>query len=219
MRGNNQADNGYAAGEGQPLEEAFERKLVVPVVLGSIRKGRRSEAAANLIVERVEALGQHARLIDLRESWLPHYDEEDATEGHHAVQQFREVLEAGDASVWLTPEYNHGYTSAVKNAIDFLHGELRRKPVAVCGLSGGMLGGARAVEQLKLVLIELHAVPIRDSVYFNDAHNVFDEEGQLRRPDLLNRIDETLAELFWYARALAWGREHVPIPRKRRSKD
>jgi len=121
-----------------------------------------------------------------------------------------------DAVIWLTPEYNHGYTSAVKNAIDYLHDELRRKPVAVCGLSGGMLGGARAVEQLKLVLIELHAVPIRDSVYFSDARSLFDPEGQLLRPEFIRRIDEVVAQLAWYARALKWGRANLPIPRRSR---
>ena len=119
--------------------------------------------------------------------------------------------------VWLTPEYNHSFTSAVKNAVDFLHGEIRRKPMAVCGLSGGNLGGVRAVEQLKLVLIELHAVTIRDSVYFSDARNLFDQDGALLRPEYLGRIDDMLAELVWYTQVLTWGRAQVPLPVKSRS--
>lgn len=190
--------------------------LFVPVILGSIRRERRSEGPARLLAERIVALGEQTRLVDLRELRLPHYDEEEATESTPAVREFREVIAASDASVWLTPEYNHGYTATIKNAIDYLHQEPRRKPVAVCGLSGGQIGGARAVEQLKLVLVELHAVPIRDSVYFNDARALFDESGVFRRADLLVRVDEMLAELFWYARTLRLGRESLPIPQRKR---
>lgn len=198
------------------MDQSSTGELFVPVVLGSIRKGRRSEAPARLIVERIRALGQRSELVDLAEFRFPLYDEEEATLSDPAVGRFRAIMARSDASVWLTPEYNHAYTAAIKNAVDYLRPELRRKPVAVCGLSGGLIGGARAVEQFKLVLIEMHAVPIRDSVYFGDAGRLFDAEGNLQRPEVQARVDEVLAELFWYARALDWGRRNVPIPEKRR---
>jgi NAD(P)H-dependent FMN reductase len=190
--------------------------LRIPVVLGSVRPRRLSERPARLIVERLTALGCQAPLVDLRALDLPVYGQRpDQGELPAVVDWQREAAEA-HALVWLTPEYNHGYTSAVKNAVDYLHSEIRRKPMAVCGLSGGNLGGARAVEQLKLVLIELHAVTIRDSVYFSDARNLFDERGALQRPEYLGRIDDMLAELIWYARVLTWGHARVPLPIKRR---
>jgi NAD(P)H-dependent FMN reductase len=145
------------------------------------------------------------------------YGHDAASDSHPSVLTFRAAMAGADAVVWLSPEYNHGYTSAIKNAIDYLHAELRRKPVAVCGLSGGALGGARAVEQLKLVLIEMHALPIRDSVYFSDAGSLFDPEGNLLRPQFVRRIDEVLAELAWYAAALRWGRATLPIPERKRA--
>ena len=73
-------------------------------------------------------------------------------------------------------------------------------------------GGVRAVEQLKLVLIELHALPIRGSVYFTDARSIFDDAGQLLRPEFVRRSDEVIAELAWYAAALRWGRANLPVP-------
>src|SRR5437763_10819155 len=123
--------------------------LFIPVILGSIRRGRRSHAAAQLLADRVAAGGHRTALIDLAELALPMYDETESSEQHAAVGEFRRVLGESDGSVWLTPEYNHGYTAAIKNAIDYLHRELRRKPALVCGLSSGTIGGARAVEQLK----------------------------------------------------------------------
>ena len=87
---------------------------------------------------------------------------------------FRATLARSDASIWLSPEYNHSFTGVIKNAIDHLHDELRRKPAAVCGLAGGLSGGIRASEGLKMVLIEMHAVPIRELVHFAEARHLFD---------------------------------------------
>ena len=190
-------------------------QLFIPVVCGSVRPNRRSLRATELIAERVAAAGHETALIDLKELDLPLYDEEPASEAHAGVGRLREVLARSDASVWQSPEYNHSFTSAVKNAIDYLDEELRRKPVAVAGL-GGLSGGVRAVEQLKLVLIELHALPIRGSVYFSDAASIFDPDGRLLREEVVVRIDEVLAELAWYAGALRWGRANLPIPERRR---
>ena len=189
--------------------------LSIPVVLGSIRPSRRSYHPARLLHERALAAGHRSELIDLQELGLPMYGPDEA-EAHPSVRAFKAAMDEADAVIWLSPEYNHGYTSAIKNAVDYLHEEIRRKPVAVCGLSGSALGGARAVEQLKLVLIELHSVPIRGSVYFNNAGSIFDPDGHLLRDDLLVRADEVVAELAWYAATLKWGRANLPIPRRRR---
>jgi NAD(P)H-dependent FMN reductase len=193
------------------------RPLSIPVVLGSIRAQRRSERPARLLLERVLAAGHRGELLDLKELGLPAYDEAESSASHPGIQAFRASLLGADAVLFLTPEYNHSFTAAIKNAIDYLHSEIRRKPVAVCGLSGGALGGVRAVEQLKLVLIELHALPIRDSVYFTSASTLYDAAGTLQRPEFIRRADEVIAELAWYATALRWGRDNLPIPEKKRS--
>jgi NAD(P)H-dependent FMN reductase len=189
-------------------------RLFIPVICGSIRRNRRSLRATQLIVDRVAEAGHETQLVDLRELALPLYDEEPEREAQAGVVALREMLGRSDASIWQSPEYNHSYTSAVKNAVDFVDEELRRKPVAVAGL-GGLSGGTRAIEQLKLVLIELHALPIRDSVAFNDARTLFDAEGALQRPEFIPRIDLMVRELVWYARALKWGRENLELPARR----
>jgi NAD(P)H-dependent FMN reductase len=151
-------------------------------------------------------------VLDLAELALPAYDGSETAEQHRSAAAFRQEIDAADAVIWLTPEYNHAYTAAIKNAIDFLGTETRRKPALVCGLSGGAFGGARAVEQLKLVLIELHAVPIRQSVYFSEAGSLFEPEHAHRRTDFVRRIDDAIADLSWYAEALGWGRRHLASP-------
>ena len=196
------------------MEQVETRPLIIPVVLGSVRPNRRSLRAAELLVERVRNAGHESELIDLRELDLPMYGMEDHGTNHARIESIRASIAESQASIWLSPEYNHSFTSAIKNAIDFISHQIHRKPVAICGLAGGQLGGARGVEQLKSVMIELHAVPIRDSVYFSDAASIFDETGQLTRPEYLRRIDHVIAELTWYARALTWGRANVPIPER-----
>jgi NAD(P)H-dependent FMN reductase len=193
-----------------------QQPLVMPVVLGSIRPARRSERPARLLAERVAAAGHAGGLIDLRALDLPLHGLDPANEDLPSAVAWKQAMEAADAVVWLTPEYTHSFTAPIKSAIDYLHAELRRKPVAVCGLSSGDLGGSRAVEQLKLVLIELHAAPIRDSVYFYDARTLFDEQGQLTEPKYVTLIDEMLVQLAWYARALRWGRANLASPDRRR---
>lgn len=199
------ADAGDAAGT-----------LFFPVVLGSIRPNRRSLRPAQLLVERARSAGHASELLDLKQFALPMYDEEESSERHPGVARFRETIGRADAVIWLSPEYNHAYTSAIKNAIDYLDDELKRKPSAVCGLSGAAHGGVRATEALKLVLIELHNVPIRDSVHFSEARTLFDPAGTLLKPSFEQRIDHVLAELAWYARALKWGRAHLPVPQRPR---
>jgi NAD(P)H-dependent FMN reductase len=190
--------------------------LFIPVVLGSIRRNRRSYYPSRLLAERVAAAGHETELLDLREMALPMYDEEASSENHPGVVHLRQALARSDASIWLSPEYNHSYTSAIKNAIDYVDEELRRKPVLACGLAGAIGGGIRASEALKTALIELHAVPIRDSVHFSEARTLFTPDGELQRLEFIPRIDYVLAQLVWYARALKWGRAHLPVPQRTR---
>jgi NAD(P)H-dependent FMN reductase len=194
-----------------PVQQSRLDPLYIPVVLGSIRKDRLSYHPARLLMERTAAAGHKTALIDLRELDLPMYDGEDDSENDPSVLAFKEMVAPAHAVVLHTPEYNHGYTSAIKNAIQY-GPDLDRNPVAVCGLSSGDFGGVRAVDQLKLVLHELGAVPIPQSVYFSNAESIFDHAGQLLRPEFIRRIDYMLAELAWYAYIFAWGRRHLPIP-------
>jgi NAD(P)H-dependent FMN reductase len=176
--------------------------LRIPVVVGSVRVGRRSHRAAALIAERISAAGYHAAILDLKELALPWNDDEESNLAHVGLTHLRHVLQTSDASVWLSPEYNHGYTAAIKAALDHLGDELRRKPVVVCGLSSGQMGGVRAVEQLKLVMIEVQAVPLRESVYFSMAGELFDDDGRAAHGRVVERIDAAIADLVWYAAAL-----------------
>jgi NAD(P)H-dependent FMN reductase len=125
-------------------------------------------------------------------------------------QSLQQALGRADAFVVVTPEYNHGYPAPLKALIDSVKGEWQAKPVAFVSY-GGVSGGLRAVEQLRLVFAELHAVTIRDSVSFQAAWEQFDESGVLRNPERARRsMDALLARLKWWAIALRNARSIAP---------
>jgi NAD(P)H-dependent FMN reductase len=103
----------------------------------------------------------------------------------------------------ISPEYNHGYSSAIKNAIDSIYIEWNNKPVGF--LSYGSAGGARAVEQLREVAVELQMAPIRNGVHIMSPWNLTDEKGQLKSgalDDYEKPMQNMLEQLSWWARAL-----------------
>lgn len=114
-----------------------------------------------------------------------------------------ERLARADAFVIVTPEYNHGYHASLENAIDWFVDEWKAKPVAIVSY-GGISGGLRGAEQLCPVFVELHAVPIRETVSFHSCWNKFDDDGQPL--DLVGTgaaVKALLAQLTWWAHALA----------------
>ena len=174
-------------------------KLFVPLILGTAREGRRSEHAAEFVLEEIRKRDDmEAELLDVRHFRLPATDntEQDALE-----KKFSGRIARSDALVIVTPEYNHGYPGELKMMLDMAYKEYARKPMAICGTGGG-LGGGRMTEQLRLVAIELGMAPIREAVYFSDIWNLFDEKGAIKDPAYEGRVKAMLDELSWYAVAL-----------------
>lgn len=142
----------------------------IQVVLGSTRKGRYSEKPGHWIFQELQKLeGVNAELVDLRDYPLPFYDEEVSPtklKGNYSnstVKKWSEKVKQADAFVIITPEYNHGYTAVLKNALDVLYPEWNHKPVGFLGY--GSVGGARVIEQMRLVAIELQMIPIRNAIH------------------------------------------------------
>jgi NAD(P)H-dependent FMN reductase len=127
-----------------------------------------------------------------------------------APDQFAAALDAADAYLVLVPEYNHGYPAPLKALIDSYYDEWQAKPVAFVSY-GGVSGGFRAVEQLRQVFAELHAVTMRDAVSFANCREQFDANGRLRSPARAQRSAQTmLARLHWWATVLRDARRARP---------
>ncbi len=175
----------------------MDRKINLALVYGSVRKDRFCDVVARWAAERISDHG--AFLLDL----IDPAEHADAA----TVTDLKRRIGRADAIVIVTPEYNHGYTGALKQLIDSVNAEWQAKPVAFISY-GGISGGLRAVEQLRLVFAELHAVGIRDCVSFANAWEQFDATGQLLAPAAAGVAMSTmLARLRWWAVALRDARE------------
>jgi NAD(P)H-dependent FMN reductase len=179
-------------------------KVQVGVIYGSTRPGRFCDVIAKWTVERILAQGRF--LVDVID---PGADSRQLPEPAASLS-LQQRIAAADAFVVVTPEYNHGYPAPLKALIDSSGAEWYAKPVAFVSY-GGISGGLRAVEQLRLVFAELHAVTIRDSVSFASAWEQFDGSGKLRNPDRPHKSMETLLDrLNWWAVALRTARTATP---------
>lgn len=185
-----------------------ERPLFVPVILGTPRRGRMSEHAARLMWARVgERAGVETALVDVATLPIP---VDDAGEGLKDPE-FAELVNRADALVIVAPEYNHGYPGLLKHVLDTNLKEYIHKAAGIVGVSAGIFGGARAIQNLIPVLRELGLVTIFWDVNFATVGSRFDEEGNLLDKSLLPRIEMFLDELLWMAETLRHGRERVPI--------
>jgi NAD(P)H-dependent FMN reductase len=185
-------------------------RLQVAILIGSVREGRFAPVVANwftgYIRQREEFL---AHVIDLAETELP---EVLSRNPGPAVEAMRSRLAAADAFVVITPEYNHSFPASLKTAIDWHSKEWQARPVAFVAY-GGNAGGLRAVEQLRQVFAELHAVTVRNAVSFTMAWEHFDEAGRLRDPARYEKAAGLmLDQLAWWGRLLKEGRSKWPYP-------
>src|SRR4029450_10502310 len=146
--------------------------LNVAIILGSTRPGRNGEAVAKWVYDiarrRTDATFE---LIDLMDFTLPLLDEPlppSLGQYHHPhTKAWAAKISEFDAFVFVTPEYNHGIPAALKNAIDYLFREWNNKAAGF--VSYGSAGGARAVEQLRLVMAELMVADVRAQVMLSLA--------------------------------------------------
>ena len=185
------------------------RPLFVPVVLGTPRQGRMSEHAANAVSsELANRRGVETELVDVAELAIPVDDAGEAAKD----PQFAELVNRADALILVVPEYNHGYPGLLKHVLDTNLKEYIHKAVGVVGVSAGVFGGARAIQNLIPVLRELGLVTIFWDVNFTSVRRRFDEDGNLVDDSFLS-IDKFLDELLWMAETLRHGRENVTIGR------
>jgi NAD(P)H-dependent FMN reductase len=177
----------------------MQTKLKIGLIYGSTREGRFCDTIATWAAQQVAKNDKFCiELID------------PAAPPEKGNGWLKKSIGEADAFVVVTPEYNHGYPAALKSLVDSVGVEWHAKPVAFVSY-GGVSGGLRAVEQLRQVFAELHAVTIRDSVSFAGAWELFEADGTLRNPARHERQMQTvLKRLAWWAETLRNGRNTVP---------
>jgi len=188
-----------------------EEKLRLAVIIGSAREGRSGPAVAGWFVEQARTFDQfEVDVVDLAEVDLPMTLSRTPAAGPAAVlADVGGRLDAADAFVVVTPEYNHSFTAPLKNLIDWHRTEWYAKPVGFVSY-GGLSGGLRAVEQLRLVFAELHATTIRDTVSFHAVWDQLGPDGTMRTTEAAIPAKAMLEKLVWWAVALRDARAARP---------
>jgi NAD(P)H-dependent FMN reductase len=179
-----------------PVPSPSSEPVRVTIVVGSVRDGRFSPTVASWVADHVVSSAQ----VDVELDVVDVVDHVDMDPGAEASLAAR--LSEADAFLVVVPEYNHSFPGELKTFIDRFRHQWAKKPVGFVSY-GGLSGGLRAVEQLRLVFVELSAVPIRDTVSFHGAHQAFDADGQpLDSLGASQALEQTVTQLHWWATAL-----------------
>lgn len=186
------------------------------VIVGSVREGRFGPVVASWFAGEAARFGgfDEVDVVDLADHRLPlvfpGFGTEPDAETARISGKLSERLNAADAFVVVTPEYNHSFPASLKNAVDWFHAEWQAKPVGFVSY-GGMSGGLRAVEQLRQIFAELHAVTVRDSLSFHSAWDRFDDDGRPHDAEGTSLAAKgMLGQLKWWADALSAARVRKP---------
>lgn len=188
------------------------------VLIGSVREGRFGPVVAEWVADRARDHGAFdVDLVDLAEVEIPLVlpAEPPKLAGANyprpaAMASLTARLDAADAFVIVTPEYNHSYPASLKAAVDWHFTQWTAKPVAFVSYGGGA-GGRHAVLHLENVLTELHAVTIRDGLSFPNYFVNF-EDGCPLDPLAADYAKAMLEQLAWWATTLRSARAAAPYP-------
>jgi NAD(P)H-dependent FMN reductase len=180
--------------------ESIMSKPILTIVIGSTRPGRVAPKFAAWFRSRaITHDGFDIELVDLAQLNLPFLDEPSHPRlrqyAHQHTIDWSRIVERSDAFVFVTPEYNFGYSAVLKNAIDYLSQEWADKAVGFVSY-GGVAGGTRAVQQLKQVVTALKMIPVAESVNLPFFTQFIDDSGTVRPNDVMTRsADAMLDEL------------------------
>ena len=176
--------------------------LKVGIILGSTRPNRNGEAVAKWVEQQVKDRNDASyELVDLKDFNLPLLDEPiPPSQGKYTqphTKKWAAKVASLDAFIFVTPEYNHATSGALKNALDFLYAEWNNKAAGF--VSYGSAGGARAVENLRLIMAELQIADVRAQAMFSlftDFKNFSEFAPDARHEPELNTMLQQL---------VAWG--------------
>lgn len=186
------------------------------VVVGSVRPGRVGLPVARWFAEHARRHGAfEVRLVDLAEVGLPLYDEPKHPRfrqyEHEHTKRWSALVEQADAFVFVTPEYNHSYGAALKNALDYLNHEWRDKPAGIVSY-GGVSAGTRAMAALRPVLAVLGMPTVPTAVNVPFVAKSLNENREFVPPEAtVKGADAMLGELARWTGAFKVIREQVAV--------
>jgi NAD(P)H-dependent FMN reductase len=196
-----------------PVKEPIMTNPKIAIIISSTRATRFADKPtqwfANIARTRTDL---DFEIVDLRDFPLPFFDEV-ASNAWAPTQnpvgvQWQQKLAQFDGYVFITAEYNHAPTGVLKNALDYAYPEWNKKPAAFVGY--GSVGAARAIEQLRLIAVELQMAPIHGAVHIQGADFFGAWQQGLALEEMAHlqpSVQGLLEELAWWSKALKAARE------------
>lgn len=186
------------------------KPLKLKIILGSVRESRFSEKILPWVKAQVDKHGGfETDVLDLRDHRLPFFDQAQSpgskTEPYknEAVAAWTAKIQDGDAFLFIMPEYNRAVPGVLKNAIDWVYPEWNKKVAGYVGY--GTVGGARAIENARLIAVEQQMATVRQAVNVFAHWTLQDEKGDVK-PDALDSYERgaatMLEQLAWWGQAL-----------------
>jgi NAD(P)H-dependent FMN reductase len=168
------------------------------VVIASTRPGRAGLPIGRWFIGRAEADKRfEITVADLAEVALPFLDEPNhprfRTYTKKHTKDWSATVDAADAFVFVTPEYNYGYPATLKNAIDFLHYEWMYKPVGFVSY-GGIAAGTRSVQQLKQIVTTLKMTPLFEAVNIPFHTQFIDDDGVVQANEIMEKASDAMLD-------------------------
>jgi NAD(P)H-dependent FMN reductase len=192
-------------------------KVKIAVIIGTTRAVRFASKPAEWIADIASQRDDMiVEVLDLREYPMPFFDEVAsnawAPSHNEVAQRWQKKVAEFDGYIFVSAEYNRGVPAVLKNALDYAYPEWNKKPAAFVGY--GSVGAARAIEQLRLIAVELQMAPIRTGVHIQGADFMAVWKGgkdiaelSYLRPNAADMLDQ----LVWWTNALKTAREQPAI--------
>lgn len=181
------------------------KSMKIVIISASVRLGRNSHRVAlyfkNYITEH--SIGE-VTILDLNEYQFPVFDERlrFMTNPSEKVLQFTGHIKQADAIIIVTPEYNGGYPASLKNVIDLLYVEWKRKPIAISTVSDGIFGGSQVITSLVFSLWKIGAWVVPAMFPVPSIDKAFDENGNSTDKERTDkRAKRFIEELIWCVNA------------------
>lgn len=169
---------------------------------GSLRPDSTSYQALAVAIQRVEALGATAQILDLRQMQLPFCTGGDDYPGYPDVMRLRETVQEADGLILATPEYHGGVSGVLKNALDLMSfDQLSGKVTGLISVLGGP-PNSNALNDLRLIMRWVHGWVIPEQIAIGQSWKAFGENGKLLDEKLSQRFDQFAESLVEHSRKL-----------------
>lgn len=177
----------------------------IAILSSSVRTGRNSHRVALYFHQYLQENNlATAEILDLQEYNFPVFEERLRLQQHPApaTLEFAEKIKSADGVLIVTPEYNGGYPASLKNVVDLLYDEWRRKPVAIATVSDGVFGGSQVITSLQFSLWKIRAWTVPAMFPVPKVSDAFDEHGvPTDKAGMDKRAAGFVGELLWCVEA------------------